>query len=58
MPNWHVPYLNSWKGRYKIPYPTGGYVFLPRAPKAQGEEILVPLPTGWGVLYLPAQLLR
>ena len=38
---WYVPYLTSWKGRYKIPYPTGGYVFLPRAPKAQGEEILV-----------------
>ena len=37
----NVPYLNSWKGRYKIPHPTGMYVFLPRAPKAQGEEILV-----------------
>ena len=37
----YVPYLNSWKGRYKIPHPTGMYVFLPRAPKAQGEEILV-----------------
>ena len=53
----NVPYLNSWKGRYKIPYPTGGYVFLPRAPKAQGEEILVPS-HGVRYLYLPAQLLR
>ena len=53
----YVPYLNSWKGRYKIPHPTGRYKFLPRAPKAQGEEILVPS-HGVKYSYLPAQLLR
>ena len=41
----YVPYLTSWKGRYKIPHPTGRYKFLSRAPKAQGKEIFY-LPTG------------
>ena len=41
-------FLTSWTGRNKIPYPTGtilsrmaseGTKFLPRTPKAQGEDI-------------------